>query len=210
MSLTEFIAVYDDVAGTYEQYKTASFGAGTDGYQGSWLQIIGSAVSRTLYMNVSMGVEAKEAEVSLKSGASVSVNTDNDLTQLFDVTMDGVKGEIISAEVYFNNAWVNIEDCIFNPAWEVEYAVRFNVQSTDGLLYKLVEKTVVVGDGSFTATTDKGFYSVEIGKTFDVTALMTENYDYSVKLLRSTISLILSVFSAVRLIASRSAKSLQL
>lgn len=185
VSLADFIELYDEINGKYEQYKSASWGADTDGYQGTWLQLIGSHVGRTAYMSVKLGTEATEATVALKDGASFAVNAENDLNSLLDVTLNGATGRITGAEVYFNNEWVALENCKFNPSWEVSYQFRLNVQSIDGLAYKTVEKTFVVGDGSFEATTDDEFYSAKVGDRFDVSSILTDDYQYSVKLLRS-------------------------
>ncbi len=185
MAIADFITLYDEVDGKYAQYANASYGADTDGYEGSWIQLIGSHIGRTLYMNVTIAEEATQASVSLKEGATIALDTDNDLSQLLDFTIDGVAGEVNSAEVYFNDEWVVLEDCIFNPTWATSHIFRFHVQTMDGTKYKQVEATLAVGDGSVVVTKDTDAYILKTGESFDIATLLTEDYTYEIETYKS-------------------------
>ena len=185
MSVESFIAQYDTIVERYEALKHASYNQGEAGGAGSWLHMLGSHTARTIYMDVKLGVEATDAVVALKDGVTIAVDTDNDLTEMLDVTLDGAAGEIVTAEVYFNGDWTALSDYTFNPAWASEYQFRFNVQSLDGLQYKQVTINLAAGDGSFEAIVDTDVHTLAKDGELDVSTLLTEDYTYELEVFAS-------------------------
>lgn len=182
--LADFIALYDEVYGKYEEYKDASYGANTEGYQGTWLQLIGSQMGRTVYMGAGIRLHADEASVTVKSGTAFALKQNNDLSQVLDVALDGVAAEIVAAEVFFNGEWMAIDLTAFAPVWAGEYAFRFDLESADGVIYQYgVEASFAIGGTPFEATVDKGLHTLKIGETLDVGAMMEGEYEYVVEVL---------------------------
>lgn len=183
MNMDKFLSQYDAISERYDMYKTETYSAASGAATGSWLYMVGSPVQRKAYMTVSLGVEATEASVTLKDGEEFVLNEDNALKDLLDVTLDGNVGEILGAEVFFNGEWIAMEDCVFTPVWETEYKFRFTTQALGGKLYKQIETTFTVGDGGFQATTDTGLYTLKKGETFNVSNLLTEDYEYQLEVI---------------------------
>jgi hypothetical protein len=189
LSLEEFVTKYDSLALKYEEKKDASEADGESGSaRNAWVYISDNGTGHIVYFNATIKqrpLEATEATVALKDGAKLTIDTDNNLSELLNVTLDGEVGQIKTAEIYFNNEWVALEDCIFNPAWELTYQFRFNVETANGLKYKQVELALAVGEGAFTATNDTKFYGVKAGEPFNASEILSPNYTYRVKLMRS-------------------------
>ena len=181
ISLAKFIETYDVINGKYETYKTASYGANTDGYQGTWLHLLGSAMGRTAYMNVTLGVEATEVSVALKNDKAFALKQQNDLNELLNVTLNGTAGRVMDAEVYFNGEWVALNGTNFTPVWANEYAFRFEVESLDGKLYSTVENSFMAGNEIFEATEDTDVHTLAKGENFDVAELLGDSYTYEIE-----------------------------
>ena len=182
--LGDYIELYDDVANNYELYKTASYSEGTNGYKGAWLYLVGSQMTRTVYFDVTLGVDAETASVSMKSGEKLQANKDNKLLDMLNVQVDGEAGQIVRSEVFFNNEWTMLEGSVFKPTWPTSYQFRFYVQSMDGFKSKLVEATFTVGNGSFKATVDTDLHMAKAGTSFDFGELISDEYQYDVEVVR--------------------------
>lgn len=181
MSLSDFINVYDEVESRYEQYKTASYGAGTEGYEGAWLQLIGSQMSRTVYMDVTLGAEASEASAVLNTNCEIKIDQQNDLDEMLTVTLDGQAAKILSSEVYFNGAWVALEKNVFDPVWDGVYEIRINATTLDGITYKTFTTTFQTTGDPFETTLDTALHTVTVGNDFDMSVLFSDSYTYELE-----------------------------
>ncbi|MBQ4269583.1 MAG: hypothetical protein IJB97_08055, partial [Clostridia bacterium] len=189
IDLQKFVDEYDTVADTYARYVEiiAAGGRprpGTDTGQdatGALFYLYGGHHARTVYFDLSVVYESETATVALKQDKTIELDKDNNLNELMDVTLDGETGVITYAEVYFNEAWVALENVTFDPVWAAEYQFRFEVETVDGSKYKALETSFAVGGEAFTATKDETLYTVKAGETFDVAKLLTGDYTFELE-----------------------------
>ncbi len=181
MSMDSFISQYDEIVGKYDQYINATSGGGTEGGAGAWLYVYGGGVKRTLYLSVVLGEEATEATVVLKADKAFALDTKNDLNEILDVTLDGESGAIVTAQVYFNEEWIELSDKMFNPAWAAEYNFRFGVETANGLKYKELEKSFAIGGEAFEATVDTDVYTLKGDEQFDVKSILDGDYTFELE-----------------------------
>lgn len=181
ISLDKFLSQYDAIAERYEYYKNAAESNGVESAEGAWLYMIGTKMSRTMYIHARVAEKTSEIAVELKNGAEIAVGESNDLNEIFNVTVGGEKGEITKAEVQFNGKWTELTDKTFMPVWNTEYLFRFVAETADGSKFGTIEKSFVAGDGAFEVTEDKGVHTLTGDKDFDLKTLISGDYTLEIE-----------------------------
>ena len=186
VSLEKFLNEYDVLVSVYEQYKALTESGvrpapSTTDLTGAWYCTYGAKLQRTAYMSFDIQVEASEFSATLKSGAKLTVDRDNDLSRMLEVRLDGATAQIESVSVYFNEAWTPLENSIFRPVWPGEYTFRITARTADGHTYKTFDIELSTPGDAFKPTTDNTLYRIVGNEDFNLSTLLSNNYEYEIE-----------------------------
>lgn len=182
IDLQKLIDEYDTLVNTYEKYKAikdnGSRPAQSSNGTGALMLLFGETYARDVYMQISIAQEATTATAKMKAGKAFALESENDLTELLDVKLDGIPAEILSLEVKFNGNWVHLANGIFTPVWADVYEFRINAHTNNTFLYKTFETSLIVGENDFEYIVDQETYKLVGDADFDFANLVDTDYTF--------------------------------